>query len=368
MNEAFRLLFDQVKSGVVWVQRDGEVRYANKAAVQLTPLILGQPLLDPVAQRTVLAAARGMLKLPFAFELTTQEQHPDTIRAAVIAAPVGQDLMLVLNNVSEERWYSRALENLVGYIEAEMARPIEVLAQKLPRTAQLVQQRTSDLQSLINEASVLSLRLGKLRDLVSVFGQSAMVCDERIMLPELIAAAVNEVLPLAEGRSITLAMAPSDAELPAIYGSLHWLRKATAEYLEQSIRSAQRGSLLELSIQSVGTRVLMRARNQGLFVSGHDRRNAFAPFGVGDTVHPSDSRKGVGLALAQRILALHGGAVRIDDEFDSVDFVMELPAGAPSTQDAQISVAQAQRYAQDMSKLLARSMARKPTEAEVHKA
>jgi signal transduction histidine kinase len=362
MNEAFRLLFDQVKSGVVWVQRDGQVRYANKAAVQLTPLILGQPLLDPVAQRTVLAAAQGMLKLPFSFELTTQEQHPDTIRAAVIDAPVGQDLMLVLNNVSQERWYSRALENLVGYIEAEMAQPITVLAQKLPRTAQLVQQQgaTGDLQVLVSEASALSARLGKLRDLVSVFGESTLVCDERIMLPELISSAVNEVLPQAHGRNITLALAPSEAELPAIYGSLHWLRKATAEYLEQSIRSAQRGSLLELSIQSVGTRVMVRARNQGLFISSHDRRNAFAPFGVGDTAHPSDSRKGVGLALAQRILALHGGAVRIDDEFDSVDFVMELPAGAPSTQDAQLSVEQAQRYARDMSRLLARSMSRKP--------
>ena len=370
MNEAFRLLFDQVKSGVIWVKRDGEVRYANKAAVQLTPLMLGQPLLDPVAQRTVEAAAQGMLNLPFAFELTTQEQHPDTIRAAVIDAPVGQDLMLVLNNVSEERWYSRALENLAGYLEAEMARPIDVLARKLPRTAQLVQQQgaMADLQVLVKEASVLSARLGKLRDLVSVFGEGAMVCDERIMLPDLIASAVQEVLPQAQGRGITLTMAQPEKELPAIYGSLHWLRKAAAEYMEQSIRSAQRGSMLELSIQSVGTRVMVRARNQGLFVSSHDRRNAFAPFGVGDTSHP-DSRKGVGLALAQRILALHGGTVRIDDEFDSVDFVMELPAGAPLMQDAQLSVEQAQRYARDMSRLLARSMARKaPAEPTPHKA
>ena len=48
MNEAFKLLFDQVKSGVVWVQRNGVVRYANKAAVQMTPVMLGQPMMDPV--------------------------------------------------------------------------------------------------------------------------------------------------------------------------------------------------------------------------------------------------------------------------------------------------------------------------------
>ena len=361
MNEAFRQLFDQVKSGVVWVQRNGVVRYANKAAVQMTPIILGQPMLDPVAERTVKAAGQSMLQLPFAFELTTQETHPDTIRASVINAPVGQDLMVVLNNVSEERWYAQALENLIGYVEAEMAAPIEALALKLPQTAQLVQQQgaAGDLKVMVNEAAALSLKLGKLRDLVAVFGESAMQRDERIMLPTLLRQALAEVMPQARARNVTIAFAAIADELPVVYGSAHWLSKAVSEYLEQSIRSAQSGGLIELSVQSVGTRVVVRARNQGLFVSNHERRSAFVPFGVGDSTKPGDQRRGIGLALAQRILTQHGGSVRIEDEFDSVDFVLEIPAGAPATQDAQLSVDQAQRYALDMAALMARSMSKK---------
>lgn len=361
MNEAFRLLFDQVKSGVVWVQRDGIVRYANKAAVQLTPVMLGQAMLDPVADRTVKAAGQGMLKLPFYFELTTQEAHPDSIRAVVIGAPVGSDLMVVLNNVSEERWYSQALENLIGYIEAEMAHPIEALAQKLPKISQLVQQQgaTGELSTLVEDATSLSVKLGKLRDLVSVFGESAIQRDERILLSDLLRRAVGEVMTMARGRNITLSANGLSDDLPAVYGSAHWLSKAMSEYLEQSVRSAQSGDLIELSIQAVGTRVIVRARNQGLFVSHHERRSAFVPFGVGDSVKPGDARQGIGLALSQRILEQHGGSVRIEDEFDSVDFVLELPAGAPSTQDAQLSVEQAHRYARDMSALLNRSMERR---------
>ncbi|HEX5355503.1 MAG TPA: hypothetical protein VFW93_04770, partial [Aquabacterium sp.] len=265
MNEAFRLLFDQVKSGVVWVQRDGVVRYANKAAVQMTPVMLGRPMMDPVAERTVQAASQGMLKLPFAFELTTQEAHPDAIRAVVIDAPVGHDLMVVLNNVSQERWYSQALENLIGYIEAEMAQPIDMLYQKLPRTAQLVQQQGAavDLKSLVQEAAALSIKLGKLRDLVSVFGESAIQRDERIMVTELIHKAMAEVMPQAKARNITLSLADPEQEMPAVYGSSHWLGKAMSEYLEQSIRSAQSGGLIELSVQTVGSHVMVRARNQG---------------------------------------------------------------------------------------------------------
>lgn len=361
MNEAFKQLFDQVKSGVVWVQRDGIVRYANKAAVQMTPVMLGQSMMDPVADRTVKAAAQGMLKLPFQFELTTQEAHPDSIRAVLIGAPVGNDLMVVLNNVSEERWYSQALENLVGYIEAEMAHPIEALAKKLPQIAQLLQRQGSadELAVLVEDANSLSIKLSKLRDLVSVFGESAIQRDERILLSDLLRRAVGEVMPAARARNITLTAEGMDEELPAIYGSAHWLSKAMSEYLEQSVRSAQSGDLIELSIQAVGARVNVRARNQGLFVSHHERRGAFVPFGVGDTGKPGEARQGIGLALSQRILEQHGGCVRIEDEFDAVDFVLELPAGAPSTQDAQLSVEQAHRYAHDMSELLARSMARR---------
>jgi signal transduction histidine kinase len=361
MNEAFRQLFDQVKSGVVWVQRNGIVRYANKAAVQLTPVMLGQVMMDPVAERTVKAAGQDMLKLPFQFELTTQEAHPDSIRAVVIGAPVGTDLMVILNNVSEERWYSQALENLIGYIEAEMAHPIEALAQKLPKIAQLVQQQgaTAELAQLVSEATTLSTKLSKLRDLVSVFGESAIQRDERIMLPTLVKQAIAEVLPQAQARNVTLATVGLDADLPTVYGSAHWLSKAMSEYLEQSIRSAQPGGLIELTIQATGTRVMVRARNQGLFVSNHERRGAFVPFGVGDSAKAPDHRRGIGLALSQRILEQHGGTVRIEDEFDSVDFVLEIPAGAPASQDAQLSVEQAQRYARDMSQLLARSMSKR---------
>lgn len=361
MNEAFRLLFDQVKSGVVWVERNGIVRYANKAAVQMTPVMLGQQMMDPVAERTVKAAGQNMLQLPFQFELTTQEAHPDSIRAVVIKAPVGNDLMVVMNNVSEERWYSQALENLIGYIEAEMEAPINLLADRLPTVISIAQkqQPTPELVELVQNAKDLSQKLGKLRDLVSIFGQSSIVREERIMLPDLLRAALAEVMPLATARNITVATEGIQGELPAIYGSTHWLSKALSEYLEQSIRSAQSGGLIELSVHAVGTRVMVRASNKGLFVSNHERRSAFAPFGVGDTAKPSDARKGIGLALSQRILEEHGGSVRIEDDFDGVDFVLEIPAGAPASQDAQLSVEQAQRYARDMAQLMARSMSKR---------
>lgn len=357
MNDAFRLLFDQVKSGVVWVQRNGNVRYANKAAVQLTPCMLGRPFMDPVVDRAIKSAGEGLLKLPFQFEIRTQEVNPDTVRAVIIPAPVGNDLMLVLNNVSEERWYTQALENLIRYIEAEMAQPIELLVADLgamvaPGGALHGMQGSR----LAGNAQSLSGKLGKLRDLVKVFGSGAIRRDDRILMAELVRSALQGVAPLLDDRNVTITLAEIDEEV-TVYGSPEWLSRAVIEYLEHVVQQARRGSVVELSLSGTGTRVLLRTRNRGLFVSNHDRRSAFVPFGVGDG--PADAKQRIGMALARYVVEQHGGSVRIEDEFDAVDFVIEIPAGAPATQDAQMSVEQAQRYARDMAQLMARSARRR---------
>lgn len=357
MNEAFRLLFDQVKSGVVWVQRNGNVRYANKAAVQLTPCMLGRAFLDPMVDRTIRSAGQGLLQLPFQFEIRTDEVHPDTVRAVLLPAPVGNDLMLVLNNVSEERWYTQALENLIRYIEAEMARPIELLvadlqAMEAPGGAL---HRVSDSRLAVN-AHDLSKKLGKLSDLVKVFGSGSIQRDDRIEMAGLVRGALKMVSALLRDRNVTVTLADMHEEV-TVYGSPEWLTRAVVEYLEHVVQTARRGSVVELSLTGTGTRAMLRTRNRGLFVSNHDRRSAFVPFGVGDGGAQAQER--IGMALARYVVEQHGGSVRIEDEFESVDFVIELPAGAPASQDGQLSVEQAQRYARDMAQLMARSAQRR---------
>jgi len=359
MNDAFRLLFDQVKSGVVWVQRNGNVRYANKAAVQLTPCMLGRPFMDPAVDRAIRSAGEGLLTLPFVFETRTQEANPDTVRAVIIPAPVGNDLMLVLNNVSEERWYTQALENLIRYIEAEMAQPIELLASDL--VAMSAPGGVLDGlpgSRLSGNAQVLSGKLGKLRDLVKVFGSGAIRRDDRIVMAALVRRALKDVSPQLDARNVTITLSEMDEEV-TVYGSPDWLSRAVVEYLEHVVQQARRGAVVDLSLTGTGTRVLLRSRNRGLFVSQHDRRSAFVPFGVGD--HPGEAHQRIGMALARYVVEQHGGSVRIEDEFDAVDFVIEIPAGAPATQDAQMSVEQAQRYAHDMAQLMARSAKRRAT-------
>ena len=372
MNEAFRLLFDELHSGVVWAQRSGLVRYANKAAVQLTPCMLGQPLLDPTADRALRDAGKGLLQLPYRFELKTPEQNADVVRAVVLPAPVGNDLMLVLNNTSEARWYEQALTNMSRYLQAEMALPLLQLSRDLKalpagletplRPPPAPQTPQAPVAKVAEDARTLAMKLGRVNEMIDVFGASAMRTDERVVINQLVQGALETVATLCDERNVRVVPQGLDVDL-TLYGSPHWLTRALGEFLHHCVASAQGGSSIELSLQATGTRVLLRSRNAGLFVSAHARRAAQVPFGVGDS--PKQSQPRIGLALANRIIEQHGGMVRTEDTDGSVDFVMELPLGAPAEQaqadaaSAGIALEQAQRYAHDMARLMERQMQRR---------
>lgn len=352
MNNAFRLLFDQIRSGVVWIGRNGHVRYANKAAVHMTPFMLDQPLIDPHAHRAVSDALQGLVQLPHQFELRTQEANPDIVTAVVIAAPVGNDLMLVLNNVSREQWFNFALENLIRYVEADLAEPIDRLMQDLTQIhsgADRLLPRS--IEQMTSHSAELSTKLGLLRDLVQVFGKGAIQCTDRLPMSRLLRDTQAALAPLLSARNVRLDVSSSATDDLIVYGSETWLPRAIEEFVDHAVRAAAPGAVIQLSLSGTGARVVLRSRNRG-FVSDRDRRKAFVPFGVGDD--PRQALPRIGMALARRVVEEHGGQVRIEDADDVVDFVLELPAGAPAGQEAQLSAAQAQRYAHDMAKLMSR--------------
>jgi len=63
----------------------------------------------------------------------------------------------------------------------------------------------------------------------------------------------------------------------------------------------------------------------------------------------------IGLPLARRIVELHGGQVRMGDpQADEVQVLMELPTGAPNRGGSKLDIAQAQKYAADLARLMSR--------------
>lgn len=67
----------------------------------------------------------------------------------------------------------------------------------------------------------------------------------------------------------------------------------------------------------------------------------------------------IGLPLTQRILQLHGGRLRFEqDTVEGLHVMLELPTGAPLRNTHHLDMLQAQIYAEDLSKLMARTRRR----------
>ena len=142
------------------------------------------------------------------------------------------------------------------------------------------------------------------------------------------------------------------------------LVRAIDEFIENAMHHATRGSNIALHLSRAETFVRLSVNNAGKVLTQGQSERAFIAFGkaaaaASDSGRIGKNGLGMGLALAKRIVELHGGHVSVhaETEFGS-NFVIEMPTGAPGKEDVQLNLEQAKRYAADMSRLLKRRAAK----------
>jgi signal transduction histidine kinase len=337
-------LYEHVSCGVVRVE-DGVVRYANPASLPYASKGVGHRLDSPLLNEVTKAAGRGLLSLPYRLELAT----PAAVHAIITAAPWHSREILVVFRLPDEaggRDEARLAEFITS-VAVDTCAPMECLLVGL--TAQ-VPAPTLERQRLASHAIALHRQLQKVRDLATLLSRSAAArpegrTHERLLLGALLERAVKDASSLASSRQVVIRIRCPDGTSPAIYGSQTWLFKAIAEFLEHIVFSTAPGNTVEVSLAAVGAQALIRARVTATGAQGFE---------------PLD-RISIGLALSRHIAREHGGSVRIENEFDAVDVVMELPVGAPAGDNALLSVEQASRFERSVSELRAYSQSRHAT-------
>ena len=79
-------------------------------------------------------------------------------------------------------------------------------------------------------------RLGRLIDLVNVFGDDVLLEDNRVVIPALVRRVCRDVRPEAERQKVDFVLLGDEGELPPIYGSEKLLYRAFRECLENAVR------------------------------------------------------------------------------------------------------------------------------------
>ena len=365
MNASLAELLENLKSGLLWVARDGAVRYANGEAGTRTGLATGRRLFDPDMKRAVEASVDG--RVPRAVTAVglpaTPGAAPAELKCRVIPGLAKDDAFVLISPAGGQH-DSAAFDNLMQAIRADLHDPLRQ-AQNAVSRLRLHDDQKPEHAALGEALQQLLTVTDRLVELASLWDSSSLMANDRIELWPLLQRAWGEVEPLALQRGVKVRFRAQTeaAGLAAMYGSERWLGRVFQECLEAAVRGTRRDALLDIEHRQLGPRAVVVFRDSGVF-SARDVRSEGIEMGASQKPGPGaktakprlGAREQIGLKLCQHIVALHGGQLREEEEDGMRNFLIDLPTGAPHRADeAAIDVAQAQQYARDLSALMTRA-------------
>lgn len=357
---AVNALFDASPLPLLLFNVSGRVAFANKAA-------LGHPGKpneamneQSVIKQLIADATLGRVKLPY--DANIQMVDGTLMHGRFMVGPSGLDIAFVMLPEEDEGYSTQGmkLKDVIELLQAEVTPPIQYLLSQVKALT------PSGEPKLSQAAEILQQRLSRLMDLVQVFGEDMVNSNDRIELPALVQTVCAELGPRVAEKGVTFKIAEPKQTLPPIYGNQRLLQRAFYECLDNAVTYSRKqtdaalGLDVEIRYTFAGQHILISIRNRGAtelkIVNQQKLRPFTEPSKVG--LSTDDEKKEsprLGLPLVQRIVALHGGNMRLNTvDTDTVQILMEFPTGAPVRGNKDLDKAQAEAYAKDLAQLMSR--------------
>jgi hypothetical protein len=370
MHASLSELLDNLQHGLLWVTREGVVRHANTQAGRRTGLSAGRRLFDPDLSKVVSEVVSMQTpKSVTAVGVAPQPgRAPAELPCRVIPGLARDDaFVLITGDVDSEAGIG--FSNLMQVIRSDLRDPLRAAQTSLSLARN--QRDGAAVDTLLDQVEGLTRTLDKLVDLASIWGSQSLMASDRIELWPLLQRVWSEVEPLAVERGVKARFqAQGDvASLATLYGSESWLSRVFQECLESAVRSTPKDGTLEIEHRQMGPRALIVFRDCGVFAPkapGALAMGSGAKSPLDAAALPKRAaREEIGFHLCQHIVALHGGALREEEDDGIHNFLIDLPTGAPHHADnGQLDIAQAQQYARDLAALMARARHRKQNGAK----
>ena len=363
------LLFDHLSSPVLIFNVAGDVSYANTAALKLESQPAQHLKKTPEIKEIVKNALMGEMKFPAVMDITPNGDVSTVFSGVFLQAPTGADLIF-LPTVEESQNRSGAgddefqISSMAKLIRQDLASNIQDVTNKL--TVLLQRDGSRDLQISEAQASMqdLQARLDRLVDLTKTFSDELHHFDDLLIMPEIAELACQTLAPVAKKFRIDFVIDGTDRELPQIYGNHRLIQRVVNEILHYIILAAREGLSdkervkVQLSLMTTGSFLNVMVRSMGVVSEALHECEAneeTAPHTAISATKAAPLAPRMGMAMAQHIVELHGGTMKVrNDELRGAFVLFELPTGAPIKLNSDLHMQQAKAYAADMAKLFER--------------
>lgn len=332
-------VFNTIQDGILVIDRDGVVQYANDAGLAILGLKDGDVgvtrlwKMIPDLARSVDAASAGQKLASPVFsrelELSYPEHRVVRLYMVPINAPISHDesgaYVIVISDITEERVsLEETIENertgsivrLAAGVAHELGNPLNSLTIHL----QLIQRKLkqmegqADVGSLAESLEVCQGEVQRLDGIITHFLEAV-----RPQKPELneidLLQTVEEVLRVQEAelsdRRIDVDVEVSD-ELPSVLGDRGQIKQVFFNLIKNAMEAMQPGGRLRVLARRDDEFVYIQFADTGSGIAEEDLSKVFQAYFT-----TKKEGNGLGMMIVQRILREHGGHITIESRKDA---------------------------------------------------
>lgn len=363
-------LFDAMPAPMLTFGVSGQVTSANSAARNHP----GNPVQAMNGAGTIKALIAditlGKIKIPY--RASIEVMNGLQLHGQFMAGPAGLDVAFVADMDAAQAGVQAPalkLKDVMALLRAELLPPVakfDTTLQALSQTLIEGSVAAEQTDALQRTGQALGMRLKRLSDLVDVFGDEVALAHDRIEILPLMQMVCTKLDTKAQSLGVYFEIQPPEQTLPPLYGNAKLIERALSECLDNAIThsrqevTAKQKLAVHIQFTLSGEHVLISVRNKGA-TALRIGKEEIPPFPAQKTMPstpvptaPAAPAPRLGLALVQRIVSLHGGAMRIKSSDSDVHVLLEFPTGAPNRGQQHLDMAQAQRYAADLAQLMSR--------------
>ena len=247
------------------------------------------------------------------------------IQSAFLAYDQGDEQ--ATRRVTRER--DESYRQFLQRLDHELKNPLTGLQAALTNLREA--RNAAETQSAVTNASQAATRLGRiLRDLRKLAELDAEMLEYRPMdVAELVSEMVSAAgsLPVYQGRSLNLLVSRVPS-LPAVSGDRDMLGLAIFNLLDNALKYSAARDAVEVRVREDGHALFIEVADGGQGIPLSEQQRIFDDLYRGENARETEG-SGLGLALARRIIQLHGGVISLRSDPTlgrGTVFTIHLPA------------------------------------------
>ncbi|MEM7259205.1 MAG: HAMP domain-containing sensor histidine kinase, partial [Pseudomonadota bacterium] len=192
------------------------------------------------------------------------------------------------------------------------------------------EQRQKYLSVSLKHSKRLQALISDLFELAKLDDRAEQLNSELFSLNDIISDVMQGYQPQAQQKNIQIHYHTDETRL-LVQGDLAMMDRAVSNLLGNALQYTQAGGEIKLAVSSVDPdQVMFEIEDNGPGIDPAQIENIFKRFHRADNQHNEGSNAGLGLAITQRIVQLHGGTLEVENTGNGTRFRFALPKAADS--------------------------------------